>query len=135
MTVGHTTWSQIKRKKGADGIGRPVDLDISGSITFQLNTSNKVKNVGGLVDPGFRYRIQAAVTFIGFADATGVMTTAVRVAVDHARDRIWTLNSVEVWHLVTGTLGWTADDYQDRIGDLMCAATLRPELRQRELDR
>ena len=51
------------------------------------------------------------------------------LSVDQARDRIWTLNSVEVWHLVTGTLGWTDDDYQERIGDLMCAATLRPELR------
>ena len=51
------------------------------------------------------------------------------LTVDQARDRIWTLNSVEVWHLVTGTLGWTDDDYQERIGDLMCAATLRPELR------
>ena len=51
------------------------------------------------------------------------------LSVDQARDRIWTLNSVEVWHLVTGTLGWTDDEYQERIGDLMCAATLRAELR------
>jgi AcrR family transcriptional regulator len=50
------------------------------------------------------------------------------LSVEQARDRIWTLNSVEVWHLVTGTPGWTADEYQDRIGDMMCTATLRPEL-------
>ena len=59
------------------GFGSAIDLDISGSITFQLNTSNKVKNVGGLVDPGFRFRIQAAVTFIGFADATGVIEISI----------------------------------------------------------
>jgi AcrR family transcriptional regulator len=51
------------------------------------------------------------------------------LSVEQARDRIWTLNSVEVWHLVTGTLGWTDDEYQDRIGDMMCATTVRPELR------
>lgn len=51
------------------------------------------------------------------------------LSVEQARDRIWTLNSPEVWHLVTGTLGWTADEYQDRIGAMMCATTLRPKLR------
>jgi hypothetical protein len=47
------------------------------------------------------------------------------VSVESARDRIWTLNSVEVWHLLTGTLGWSGDDYQEWIGEAMCAATLR----------
>jgi hypothetical protein len=41
-----------------------------------------------------------------------------------ARDRIWTLNSVEVWHLLTGTLGWSGADYEDWIGDAMCATVL-----------
>lgn len=45
-----------------------------------------------------------------------------------ARDRIWTLNSAEVWHLLTGARGWTGDDYQDWIGDQMCAAILDPAL-------
>ena len=47
------------------------------------------------------------------------------VSVESARDRIWTLNSVEVWHLLTGTLGWSGDDYQEWIGEAMGAATLR----------
>ncbi|WP_374455127.1 TetR family transcriptional regulator [Nocardioides sp.] len=40
-----------------------------------------------------------------------------------ARDRIWTLNSVQVWHLLTGR-GWTGDEYAAWIGDAMCAAIL-----------
>lgn len=48
--------------------------------------------------------------------------------VDAARDRIWTLNSVEIWHLLTRSRGWSGDDYQDWIGDQMCAAILDPAL-------
>lgn len=36
-------------------------------------------------------------------DALGALAPG--LSVDGARDRIWTLNSVEVWHLLTGTLG------------------------------
>lgn len=54
--------------------------------------------------------------------------------VESARDRIWTLNSVEVWHLLTGSLGWSGEDYQDWIGEAMCAAALgsstRPSTRR-----
>ncbi len=45
-----------------------------------------------------------------------------------ARDRIWTLNSAEVWHLLTNVRGWGGDAYQDWIGDQMCAAILDPRL-------
>ncbi len=45
-------------------------------------------------------------------------------SIEGARDRIWTLNSAEVWHLLTGTLGWGGDDYQAWIGEAMCAAVL-----------
>jgi AcrR family transcriptional regulator len=57
------------------------------------------------------------------------------VSVESARDRIWTLNSVEVWHLLTGTLGWSGDDYQEWIGEAMCAATLGPIPTQPSLTR
>jgi AcrR family transcriptional regulator len=46
------------------------------------------------------------------------------VTVEQARDRIWTLNSVQVWHLLTGSRGWSGEQYEDWIGDAMCAATL-----------
>ncbi len=45
-----------------------------------------------------------------------------------ARDRIWTLNSAEVWQLLTRSRGWSGDAYQDWIGDQMCAAILDPRL-------
>jgi len=48
---------------------------------------------------------------------------------DIARDRLWTLNSTEVWHLLTGARGWTGDQYEEWIGDAMCAAVLRDDRR------
>lgn len=49
------------------------------------------------------------------------------LSLEAARDRIWTLNSSDVWHLLTGTLGWSGDAYQEWIGEALCAATLAPE--------
>ena len=66
--------------------------------------------------------------------ATGTMMVARRVeqlgalapglSPERARDRIWTLNSVHVWHLLTTGRGWTGDEYQDWIGSAMCDAVL-----------
>jgi len=50
---------------------------------------------------------------------------APEMTVEAARDRIWTLNSVDVWHLLTDVRGWSGDDYQEWVGDLMCASVLR----------
>ena len=46
------------------------------------------------------------------------------VTVESARDRIWALNSVQVWHLLTGSRGWSGEQYQDWVGEAMCAAAL-----------
>lgn len=46
------------------------------------------------------------------------------LARDEARDRIWTLNSVEVWHLVVDLRGWTPGRYATWVGEQMCAAVL-----------
>lgn len=43
---------------------------------------------------------------------------------DTARDRLWTLNSVEVWHLLTGSRSWSGDRYEEWIGEAMCRAVL-----------
>lgn len=48
------------------------------------------------------------------------------LTVEEARDRVWTLNSVEVWQLLTGERGWTGDHYETWVGDAMCAAVLEP---------
>ena len=50
------------------------------------------------------------------------------LADEQARDRIWTLNSIQVWSLLTRTRGWTGDAYAQWIGDQMCAAILDPLL-------
>lgn len=47
------------------------------------------------------------------------------LTVERARDRIWTLNSVGVWHLLTTGRGWTGEEYEMWIGHQMCAALLR----------
>jgi AcrR family transcriptional regulator len=52
-------------------------------------------------------------------------------SVEQVRDRIWTLNSVEVWSLLTVTLGWSADAYEEWVGEAMCAAALDPPGRRR----
>ncbi len=46
------------------------------------------------------------------------------LTVEAARDRIWTLNSIEVWHLLTGLRGWSGDEYAAWVGDAMVAAVL-----------
>jgi AcrR family transcriptional regulator len=43
---------------------------------------------------------------------------------DRARDRIWTLNSVQVWQLLTGARGWSGPEYETWLGDAMIAAVL-----------
>jgi AcrR family transcriptional regulator len=43
---------------------------------------------------------------------------------DTASDRIWTLNSVQVWDLLTRSRGWSGEAYEQWIGDAMCAAVL-----------
>jgi AcrR family transcriptional regulator len=46
-----------------------------------------------------------------------------------ARDRLWTLNSTEVWHLLTVTRGWTGERYEDWVGQAMGDAVLPVERR------
>ena len=67
-------------------------------------------------------RLQGTTMVARRLDALGALAPGLSVTA--ARDRIWTLNSVEVWHLLTGTLGWSGEDYEAWIGDAMCAATL-----------
>lgn len=43
---------------------------------------------------------------------------------ERARDSIWTLNSVQVWSLLTQQRGWSADRYAEWTGDAMVAAVL-----------
>ena len=45
---------------------------------------------------------------------------------DRAVDRIWTLNSVQVWQLLTAARGWSSEEYANWIGEAMCAAVLPP---------
>lgn len=67
--------------------------------------------------------------------ATGTLMVARRVeelgglapglTAERARDRIWVLNSVQVWHLLVAGRGWSEDEYAAWVGDAMCAAVLR----------
>ena len=44
-----------------------------------------------------------------------------------ARDAIWTLNSVEVWSLLTEQRGWSGDEYARWVGRAMADAVLPPD--------
>lgn len=48
---------------------------------------------------------------------------------DVARDRLWTLNSAEVWHLLTVTRGWSGEQYEQWVGQAMGDAVLPVERR------
>lgn len=46
------------------------------------------------------------------------------VSDEQARDAIWTLNSVEVWSLLTEQRGWSGEEYADWVGRAMADAVL-----------
>ena len=46
---------------------------------------------------------------------------------ERARDAIWTLNSVEVWSLLTEQRGWTGEEYEQWVGRAMADAVLEPD--------
>ncbi|MFH5208542.1 TetR/AcrR family transcriptional regulator [Antrihabitans spumae] len=46
------------------------------------------------------------------------------LSIERAADIVWTLNSVEVWELLTGRRGWSADDYEAWLGQSLCSAIL-----------
>ena len=48
------------------------------------------------------------------------------LSVERARDAIWTLNSVEVWSLLTEQRGWSAQAYEEWVGRAMADAVLAP---------
>lgn len=48
------------------------------------------------------------------------------LSVERARDAIWTLNSVEVWSLLTEERGWSAEEYEQWVGRAMVDAVLAP---------
>ncbi len=45
--------------------------------------------------------------------------------VDRATDILWTLIHPDVWHLLVGARGWTADRYEKWLSDTTCAQLLK----------
>ena len=45
--------------------------------------------------------------------------------VERAADILWTINNPDVWQLLVGRRGWTAESYERWCGDLACAQLLR----------
>lgn len=48
------------------------------------------------------------------------------LSVERAADAIWTLNSVQVWRLLTQDRGWTSDEYETWVADAMIGAVVEP---------
>jgi AcrR family transcriptional regulator len=46
------------------------------------------------------------------------------VTVDHARDVLWTHNSVELWDLLVRQRGWTSEEFGSWVGEQLIAALL-----------
>lgn len=57
-----------------------------------------------------------------------VETGALRHALDsgQARDIVWVLNSPEVYQLLTGDRGWSNDEYEDWLADVMRHCLVEP---------
>jgi AcrR family transcriptional regulator len=47
------------------------------------------------------------------------------LSVDRATDLLWTLNHPDVWQLLVGQRGWSADEYEQWFGDTACSQLLR----------
>lgn len=109
--------------RGYARLGREV-LDRVGPLMFQV-VSGAGAGEADLIahrETTNRERLTGTTMVARRVDELGALAPG--VSVESARDRIWTLNSVEVWHLLTGILGWSGDDYQEWIGEAMCAAVL-----------
>jgi AcrR family transcriptional regulator len=52
---------------------------------------------------------------------------ALRPELDVARatDLLWTLNHPDLWHLLVGERGWTAEEYEQWFADAVCSQLLR----------
>ena len=46
------------------------------------------------------------------------------LTIEGARDRIWTLTSPSLWHLLTRQRGWSGDDYAKWVGEALVDAVL-----------
>ena len=46
------------------------------------------------------------------------------LTVEAREDRIWTLTSPSVWHLLTQQRGWSGDEYAEWVGEALCDALL-----------
>ena len=58
---------------------------------------------------------------------------ALRPGLDAARatDILWTLNHPDLWHLLVGERGWSAEDYEEWCADTSCAQLLGRQGRRR----
>src|SRR6266545_3038502 len=45
--------------------------------------------------------------------------------VDRATDILWTINHPDLWQLLAGRRGWTAEQYEQWCGDVACSQLLR----------
>jgi AcrR family transcriptional regulator len=94
----------------------PLTLQVhAGAAAGEASLVALVESINGerLVGTGFAARR---------VDELGALSPG--LSVDDARDRIWTLNSIEVWHLLVDLRGWNPQEYEHWVGDQMCAAVL-----------
>jgi AcrR family transcriptional regulator len=104
-------------------LGRSV-LDRVGSLSLQVAAGAAAGDPDLVALQQIIDDERAAGTLMVAQRAAELGKLAPGLTVERARDRIWTLNSVQVWHLLTVGRGWTGDEYQEWIGSAMCDAVL-----------
>lgn len=108
---------------GYAALGRTL-LDRMGALALQLaaGAANGDPDLIAHVEVTDEERAIGTLFVVRRVDALGALAPG--LSLERARDRIWTLNSVHVWHLLTSGRGWSGDEYQEWIGDAMCDAIL-----------
>ena len=104
-------------------LGRTV-LDRVGSLSLQVAAGAAAGDPDLVALQRNIDEERAAGTLMVARRAAELGNLAPGLTVERARDRIWTLNSVQVWHLLTVGRGWSGDEYEEWIGSAMCDAVL-----------
>lgn len=95
--------------------------DVLRIIRHAAVTEPALADLWDRIDTDFR-TVLAGVA--GRLDALGSLAPGIDAAT--ATDLLWTLNHPDTWHLLVRRCGWTADTYEQWVGDTLSAQLLAP---------
>lgn len=107
-----------------------IVLERAGALQWTLLlASGHEPEIAELVERYGRMRLQTMTTFIDWIAANGPLRAG--LTKQRAAETYWTLSSTEVHHLMCVRLGYSADDYEEWLGDQLERALLPPQAQGR----